>query len=151
MTFLLRNLLFLLIFMWGAAIYRLRRPLVKQEILFRSVIFFKDVAGIRDLTIKKKVITRNICRNCEQFKFSLPWYLWLVLISLIVLLQNWVHQIIHNALKKPKWPKEFYSWMRETKQKNFSVVEFPNFDLNHFQFMNTFKNIVEQMLSNGKC
>ena len=40
--------------MWGAAIYRLRRPLVKQEILFRSVIFFKDVAGIRDLTIKKK-------------------------------------------------------------------------------------------------
>ena len=41
--------------------------------------------------------------------------------------------------------------MRETKQKNVSVVEFPNFDLNHFQFMNTFKNIVEQMLSNGKC
>ena len=39
--------------MWGAAIYRLRRRLVKQEILFRSVIFFKDVARIRDLTKTK--------------------------------------------------------------------------------------------------
>ena len=150
MTFLLRNLLFLLIFMWGAAIYRLRRPLVKQEILFRSVIFFKDVARIRDLTTKK-VITRNICRNCEQFKFSLPWYLWLVLISLMYSYRIGYNRSFITPYKKPKWPKEFYSWMRETKQKNFSVVEFPNFDLNHFQFMNTFKNIVEQMLSNGKC
>ena len=46
---------------------------------------------------------------------------------------------------------EIYSWMRETEQKKFTADEFSNFDLNHFPSMNTFKNIVEQMLSNGKC
>lgn len=66
-----------------------------------------------------------------------------------MLLQNWVHQIIHNALKKNQM--EIYSWMRETEQKKFTADEFSNFDLNHFPSMNTFKNIVEQMLSNGKC
>ena len=149
MTFLLRNLLFLLIFMWDAAIYSASPSVGKtRNNMSFSYFFFRRSKDSWPYN-KKKVITRNICGNCEQFKFSLPWYLWLVLISLIVLLQNWVHQIIHNALKKNQM--EIYSWMRETEQKKFTADEFSNFDLNHFPSMNTFKNIVEQMLSNGKC
>ena len=65
-----------------------------------------------------------------------------------VLLQNWVHQIIHNALKKTQMAQGFLFLNARNKT---IVFEFPNFDLNHFQFMDTFENIVEQMLSNGKC
>ena len=64
-----------------------------------------------------------------------------------VLLQNWVHQIIHNAFKKNQMAQSFLFLNARNKT---IVGEFPNFDWNYFQFMNTFKNIVEQMLSNGK-
>ena len=114
----------------------------RNSISFRY--FFKDVARIRDLTTTKKVITRTI-----QIQFTL-----VPLVSIditYVLLQNWVHQIIHNAVKKNQMAQGILFLNARNKTKKFSVVEFPNFDLNHFQFMNTFKNIVKQMLSSGKC
>ena len=57
---------------------------------------------------------------------------------------------IDNAFKKkPNGLRNFISKCEKQNKKKFSVVEFPNFDLNHFQFMNTFKNIDKQMLSNS--